>query len=85
MVWFHNAYRDVAQARLYAKSELLGRAGICWRNRSTGDDEVRHIELFFNKLLLRYSISMLLPPGYMSVEPTSACENEIQPGVHSQG
>ena len=71
VVRFHNAYRDVAHRHGYtATSEQLGWAAPIYVGETDQQaiDEVRpHVELFFNKLL-RYSISMLLPPGYMSVE-----------------
>lgn len=71
VVRFHNAYRDEAHCHGYvATSDQLGWAAPIYVGETDQQaiHEVRpHIELFFNKLL-RYSISMLLPPGYMSVE-----------------
>ena len=71
VVRFHSAYRDVAYRHGYtATSEQLGWAAPIYVGETDQQaiDEVRpHVELFFNKLL-RYSISMLLPPGYMSIE-----------------
>ena len=66
VVRFHNAYRDVAHRHGYtATSEQLGWAAPIYVGETDQQaiDEVRpHVELFFNKLL-RYSISLLLPPG----------------------
>jgi alkanesulfonate monooxygenase SsuD/methylene tetrahydromethanopterin reductase-like flavin-dependent oxidoreductase (luciferase family) len=71
VVRFHNSYRQFAHDRGYtATSEQLGWAAPIYVGETDQKaiDEVRpHIELFFNKLL-RHSIPMLLPPGYMSVE-----------------
>lgn len=71
VVRFHNAYRQVAHDQGYtANSDQLGWAAPVYVGQTDARaiEEVRpHVELFFNKLL-RYSISMLLPPGYMSVE-----------------
>ncbi|MGZ0244544.1 MAG: LLM class flavin-dependent oxidoreductase, partial [Alphaproteobacteria bacterium] len=71
VVRFHNAYRQIAHGHGYeATSEQLGWAAPVYVGETDEQaiEEVRpHVELFFNKLL-RYSISLLLPPGYMSVE-----------------
>jgi alkanesulfonate monooxygenase SsuD/methylene tetrahydromethanopterin reductase-like flavin-dependent oxidoreductase (luciferase family) len=71
VVRFHNSYRQLAHDRGYtATSEQLGWAAPVYVGETDQKaiDEVRpHVELFFNKLL-RNPLSMLLPPGYMSIE-----------------
>ena len=71
VVRFHHAYRQIAHEHGYkATSEQLGWAAPIYVGETdeAAIDEVRpHVELFFNKLL-RYPTTMLLPPGYMSID-----------------
>lgn len=71
VVRFHSAYRDTAHRYGYmANSDQLGWAAPVYVGETDQKaiDEVRpHVELFFNKLL-KYPSTMLLPPGYMSIE-----------------